>query len=375
MHRLPPPKGDGEAPLKALLVDSWYDAYLGVVVLVRVVDGVLQEGPGDPHDAHRRAPRRSTASASSRPRWWTSASSGPGEIGFLTGSIKEVADTRVGDTITDDRRRAAEPLPGFRPAQPVVFCGLFPVDAADFENLRAAMGKLRLNDASFSYEMETSRRARLRLPLRLSGPAAPGDHPGAADARVRPRPDRHRPLGHLPDPPDRRHGAGAAQPGRHAGPGANRGDPRAVDPRHDPHARRASRRDPKALPGPARHPGRPLLCRQPRHGAVRPAAQRGGLRLLRPAEVGLQGLRLASTTTSPATARATSSRCRSWSTPSRSTRSPCWCTAARRRRRGRAHGGEAQGADPAASFQDPASRRRSAARSSPARRSRRSART
>ncbi len=111
---------------------------------------------------------------------------GPGEIGFLTGSIKEVADTRVGDTITDDRRPTAEMLPGFRPAQPVVFCGLFPVDAADFENLRAAIGKLRLNDASFSYEMETQRGARLRLPLRLPRAPAPGDHPGAAGARVRP---------------------------------------------------------------------------------------------------------------------------------------------------------------------------------------------
>ena len=92
-----------------------------------------------------------------------------------------MADTRVGDTITDDKRPTDEALPGFKPAQPVVFCGLFPVDAADFEDLRAAIGKLRLNDASFSYEMETSRRARLRLPLRLPRPAAPGNHPGAAE--------------------------------------------------------------------------------------------------------------------------------------------------------------------------------------------------
>jgi len=153
--RLPSPKGNGDAPLKALLIDSWYDAYLGVVVLFRVVDGALKKG--------QRIRMMGTKAAYDvdrvgvfTPKRLEMDSIGPGEIGFLTASIKEVADTRVGDTITDDRRPVAEPLPGFRPAIPVVFCGLFPVDAADFENLRAAMGRLRLNDASFSYEMETS---------------------------------------------------------------------------------------------------------------------------------------------------------------------------------------------------------------------------
>ena len=156
MTRLPPPKGDRDAPLKALLVDSWYDVYLGVVVLVRIVDGVLKKGHEHPHDAGRRRARRSTRSASSAPRWRISAELGPGEIGFFTGSIKEVADTRVGDTITEDKRPCKEALPGFKDVQSVVFCGLFPVDAAEFETLRSAMSKLRLNDASFSYEMETS---------------------------------------------------------------------------------------------------------------------------------------------------------------------------------------------------------------------------
>ena len=153
--RLPPPKGDPAGPLKALLVDSWYDAYLGVVVLVRIVDGVLKKG--------MRIRMMGTDAAYDvdnvgvfTPKLVPRPELGPGEIGYLTGSIKEVADTRVGDTITDDRKPAAEPLPGFRPAQPVVFCGIFPVDAADFEALRAAMGKLRLNDASFSFETETS---------------------------------------------------------------------------------------------------------------------------------------------------------------------------------------------------------------------------
>jgi GTP-binding protein LepA len=153
--RLPAPKGDVDAPLKALLVDSWYDAYLGVVVLVRIVDGALRKGQrirmmgtGAAYDVDR--------VGVFTPKLVHVDELGPGEIGFLTASIKEVADTRVGDTITDDRKPVREPLPGFRSAIPVVFCGLFPVDAAQFEDLRAAMGKLRLNDASFTYEMETS---------------------------------------------------------------------------------------------------------------------------------------------------------------------------------------------------------------------------
>ena len=153
--RLPPPNGDRDATLKALLVDSWYDVYLGVVVLVRIVDGVLKKG--------MRIRMMGTNSAYEvdrtgvfTPKLTPVDELGPGEIGMLTASIKEVADTRVGDTITDDRKPIEQPLPGFRPAIPVVFCGLFPVDAAQFEELRAAMGRLRLNDASFSYEMETS---------------------------------------------------------------------------------------------------------------------------------------------------------------------------------------------------------------------------
>ena len=158
--RLPSPAdgrwgGAGEKPLRAMLVDSWYDAYLGVVVLVRVIDGHLKKGQairmlgtGARYDVDR--------VGIFTPKMVDTGELGPGEIGFLTASIKEVADTRVGDTITEEKRQTDEALPGFQPAQPVVFCGLFPVDAADFEDLRAAMGKLRLNDASFSFEMETS---------------------------------------------------------------------------------------------------------------------------------------------------------------------------------------------------------------------------
>ncbi|HUD50589.1 translation elongation factor 4 [Parvibaculum sp.] len=155
VNRLPPPKGDIKAPLKAMLVDSWYDSYLGVVVLVRIIDGEMKKG--------QRVLMMGTGGAYTleqvgifRPKRENVASLTPGEIGFFTASIKEVADTRVGDTITEERRPCDAPLPGFKPAQPVVFCGLFPVDASEFEDLREAMGKLRLNDASFEFEMETS---------------------------------------------------------------------------------------------------------------------------------------------------------------------------------------------------------------------------
>ncbi|MES1989440.1 MAG: translation elongation factor 4 [Pseudomonadota bacterium] len=155
VKRLPAPKGDIKAPLKAMLVDSWYDAYLGVVVLVRVIDGEVKKG--------QRVQMMGTGGAYTleqvgifRPKREAVASLTPGEIGFFTASIKEVADTRVGDTVTEERRPCAAPLAGFKPAQPVVFCGLFPVDASEFEDLREAMGKLRLNDASFEFEMETS---------------------------------------------------------------------------------------------------------------------------------------------------------------------------------------------------------------------------
>ena len=153
--RLPPPLGDRNKPLAALLVDSWYDPYLGVMILVRVQDGVLKKGQrvrmmaaGTAHPVER------VGVFSPKPEAVDEL--GPGEIGFITAGIKAVAETNVGDTITDDRRPAAEPLPGFRPSVPVVFCGLYPLDAAEFSRLRESLAKLRLNDASFAYEPETS---------------------------------------------------------------------------------------------------------------------------------------------------------------------------------------------------------------------------
>ncbi|RCL00878.1 MAG: GTP-binding protein LepA [Candidatus Tokpelaia sp. JSC189] len=156
VRHLPAPRGgDPRKPLKAMLVDSWYDAYLGVIVLVRVVDGVLKKGQTI-HMVGTGARYLVERIGVFTPKMIQVNELGPGEFGFITASIKEVADTRVGDTITEEHHPCREALPGFKPAQPVVFCGLFPIDTADFENLRSAMGKLRLNDASFSFEMETS---------------------------------------------------------------------------------------------------------------------------------------------------------------------------------------------------------------------------
>jgi len=155
VERLPPPQGDRAAPLKALLVDSWYDSYLGVVTLVRVVDGMLKAGmkirmmgTGAAHPVDK--------VGIFTPKLVPTAELGPGEIGYIMAGIKSVADCHVGDTITEDRRPAAAALPGFKPSVPVVFCGLFPVDANDYEHLRDSLGKLALNDSSFQYEPETS---------------------------------------------------------------------------------------------------------------------------------------------------------------------------------------------------------------------------
>ncbi len=155
VNELPAPQGDRDAPLKAMLVDSWYDSYLGVIVLVRVIDGVLKKGDRI-RMMHTDATYPVDRIGVFRPQMDPIDTLGPGEIGFLTASIKQVRDTRVGDTITHEKKGCAEALPGFAPAQPVVFCGLFPVDNAEFEDLRESIGKLALNDASFSYEMETS---------------------------------------------------------------------------------------------------------------------------------------------------------------------------------------------------------------------------
>jgi GTP-binding protein LepA len=155
VQRLPAPSGDADAPLQALVVDSWYDSYLGVVTLLRVRNGTLRKGQkvrfmgtGAAHQLDR--------VGVFTPKPLLVEELGPGEVGFITAGIKEIADARVGDTLTDDRRPADAMLPGFRPSQPVVFCGMYPTDAAEYENLRDSLGKLRLNDSSFEFEPESS---------------------------------------------------------------------------------------------------------------------------------------------------------------------------------------------------------------------------
>ena len=152
---LPPPEGDQEAPLKALLVDSWYDAYLGVIILVRIKDGILKRGMKVRFMASDAIHPIDSVGVFSPKRQQIEALY-PGEVGFITASIKHVSETQVGDTIVAEKTPVMDPLPGFQPSVPVVFCGLFPVDAADYEDLRDSLGKLRLNDSSFHYEAETS---------------------------------------------------------------------------------------------------------------------------------------------------------------------------------------------------------------------------
>ena len=155
VNLLPAPQGNRDAPLKAMLVDSWYDSYLGVIVLVRIIDGVMKKGDRVKFMSNNTIHGIDKIGVF-RPQMQDVAELGPGEIGFITASIKQVRDTRVGDTITSERKGTEEPLDGFKPSQPVVFCGLFPVDSSEFEDLRDAIEKLALNDASFSHEMETS---------------------------------------------------------------------------------------------------------------------------------------------------------------------------------------------------------------------------
>jgi GTP-binding protein LepA len=155
VERLPAPVGDADAPLKALLVDSWYDPYLGVMILVRIHDGVLKRGMKIRMMANG-ATHQVDQVGYFTPKPEKTAELGPGEVGYFTAAIKTVADTSVGDTITDERRHAAEPLAGFKPSVPVVFCGLFPIDSGEYENLRDALEKLHLNDASFHFDAESS---------------------------------------------------------------------------------------------------------------------------------------------------------------------------------------------------------------------------
>ena len=304
MHRLPPPKGDAKAALKALLVDSWYDAYLGVVVLVRVVDGVLHKGQRIrlmstgavvPGRARRHLP----------PKQEMLDMLGPGEVGFFTAAIKEVADTRVGDTVTEEEA-ASRPSRCRVSSRRSRWCSAacFRWMRPSSKNCARRWRKLRLNDASFTYEMETT--AALGFGFRCG-------FLGLLHLEiVRERLEREfnidliatAPERHLSRAHDRRQHEGAAQPGRHARHGEDRQDRGAVDRGDHSGARRVPGRGAEALRGPARAADRSHLCRHPRHGRLRVAAERGGVRFLRPAEVGLAAAMPVSTTTSSATRKA-----------------------------------------------------------------------
>ena len=267
VHRLPAPKGDAD------------DAAEGAArrQLVRRLSRRRRAGAHHRRQAQQRPAHQADATGGSyqvdrvgifRPKQEMRNSLGPGEIGFFTASIRQVADTRVGDTVTDEKKPAEAPLAGFKPAQPVVFCGLFPVDASEFENLREAVGKLRLNDASFTYEMETS--AALGFGFRCG-------FLGLLHLEIiRERLEREfnidliatAPSRHLSRPSDRRQHEGAAQSGRHARAAEDRQDRGALDRGDHPRSRRASRCRAQALRGPARAAEEPHLCRLPRHARL-----------------------------------------------------------------------------------------------------------
>ena len=278
----------------------------------------------------RRRRTSCSRSASSRPSRCPTEGLGVGEVGYLITGVKDVRQSRVGDTVTDRRKPATESLGGYRDPKPMVFSGLYPIDGSDYPLLRDALDKLRLNDAALVYEPEIQRRARLRLPLRLPRPAAPGDHPRAARARVRPRPDLHRAQRRLPRGHRGRHRARRHQPvatGRRA---EDRRDLRAGRQGDDHRAERVHRRDHGAVPGAARHARRHgLPVRDPRRAALHAAARRDHLRLLRPAEVAHPRLRQPRLRAGRRAGRPTWSRSTSCCRASRSTRSPRSCTRTR----------------------------------------------
>ena len=227
--RLPPPSaGDAEKPLKALLVDSWYDAYLGVMILLRMVDGHIRKGQRI-RLMGTGAVREVDRVGIFTPKGVLVDELGPGEIGFITAAIKDIAECRVGDTITDDRDRTDEALPGFNPSQPVVFCGLYPTDAGDYNDLRDSLGKLRLNDASFHFEPESSVALGQGFRCGFLGLLHLENHPGAVGARVRSGLDRDRAQCRLSGDRARQRGVRIAQPGRSARSHAYRENRGAVD--------------------------------------------------------------------------------------------------------------------------------------------------
>ncbi len=257
--RVPPPHGDPDAPLTALIFDAKYDAYRGVVVYVRVMDGAIQPGQRIRMMATEKEFVVDEVGVF-RPVMTPTEGLTTGEVGYLIASIKNVRDSKVGDTVTLADRPAAAALSGYRSVTPMVYAGIFPIDSDDVQELKEALEKLNLNDASLVWEPEFLGRAGLRLPLRLPRAAPHGDRPGAAGARVQPLPDHHRPDRRLPGPAAERRGAARRQPGAAARPLRHRRDRGAALHRLHPGAQRPCGGGDGALPGAARrvpHPGAP----------------------------------------------------------------------------------------------------------------------
>ena len=260
---LPPPVSRGEdRPLKALLVDSWYDPYLGVVILVRVFDGHLEKrqkirmlGTGAVREVDR--------VGIMTPKAVLVDSLGPGEIGFITAAIKDIAECRIGDTITDDRHPTATALEGFAPSVPVVFCGLFTTDSGDYNELRESLGKLRLNDASFHFEPENSAALGFGFRCGFLGVLHLEIIQERLETRVRTRPPGHRPQRRLPGDAEDRGGLRSPQPGGSSRSDTDRSHRGTVDPGHHHGSRHLSWSGAAPRHLKARRTGRPHLCRRP----------------------------------------------------------------------------------------------------------------
>ena len=292
--RVPPPRGQEEAPLRALIFDSYYDRYRGAIPSIRVVDGAVREGMeiafgSHPDDVYH-VDEVGYLQLGQHPAPALEA----GEVGYIVASLRGVRDARVGDTVLDAHDRAGQLLPGYRDVKSMVFAGIYPTDSDQYEGLRDALEKLRAQRRQPALRARVVDRPRLRLPLRLPRPAAHGDRPGAARARVQPEPDHHGPDGGVPRLPDRRRHAAAREPEQSAGPGRDRPHRRAVREGADHGAGRLHRRHHEAGAGAAGRVQRHALHRHhPGRVRLRVPAGRDRARLLRQAQVDVPRVRLA----------------------------------------------------------------------------------
>ena len=285
MRRIPPPQGDPDAPPRALIFDSVFDQYRGVIAYVRVVDGAFHAGEAiRAMQAGTRADIDDIGFLS--PDLVKTKPLAAGEVGYIITGIKTSRSCASATPSRPKAGRRPNRCPGIKEARPVVFCGLYPLDTDRYADLRDALEKLALNDASLSYRARDLAGARLRLPLRVPRPAAHGHRARAPRARVRPRPARDDTERRVPRAHEQRRDGRGPQPDRHARPELHRGRRGALHPRQHHHAAGLRGTDHGAVPGPPRHARRHALpVRAARAAALRPAARGDRARLLRPAEV------------------------------------------------------------------------------------------